>query len=125
MILDVLPVNVTHLNGNEECYWFNCPPQQVTRIKPVHEEDNFWTNAYNHIYLISWSSAIIFFILFSLIITLIKYWILKHKNKNTTYKSVLKNSALIYIISFVLSLVVLRMVYTAIVSMNEWIWARI
>ena len=125
MILDVLPVNVTHLNEKEECYWFNCPPKQVTRIKPVHEEDNFWTNAYNHIYLISWSTAIIHFILFSLIVTLIKYCILKHKNKITTYKSVLKSSALIYIIAFFLSLVVLRMTYTAIVSMNEWIWARI
>lgn len=127
MILDVLPMHVVPIKSDDKkkCYWFWCR-QKVAEIEPIKiPEDTYWAEAYNHIYLISWSSAIIFFIIISWISTLIKYLIIKHKDKNTTYKSVLKNSALIYIITWILSLVVLRMVYRVIESMNIGIWANV
>ena len=127
MILDILPMHVVPIKSDdeEECYWFWCR-QEVTEIEPVKiPEDTYWTKAYNHIYLISWASAIIFFIIVSWITTLIKYLILKHKDKNTTYKSILKNSAPIYIIVWMLSLVILWMVYRVIESMNIGIWANV
>ena len=122
------PVEIEEDNDSltqEECRWFWCDQYKVKGIQPVQlEEDNlFWTTAYDWIYVISCSSALIFFLIVSWITTWIKYLILNHKDKSVTYKSVLKSSVWTYILAFVFSLVVMWMVHSAIASMNEGIGA--
>ncbi len=72
--------------------------------------DYFWDHAYQKINTISVSSWILFFIIFYLIATYIKYSLKHSKDKSSTYKQILKDS-MILIISIGLSIIVASLVY--------------
>ena len=79
--------------------------------------DNIRYHAYHHIIPISVSSWILFFIVFYLITTYIKYNIKHSKDKSLTYKQVLKDSTII-IIAIDLSVIVALLAYNHIDWMN-------
>lgn len=79
-------------------------------VSGTEQIDYFWDHAYQRITPISISSWILFFIIFYLIATYIKYIIKHSKDKVLTYKQILKDS-MILIISIGLSIIVASLVY--------------
>lgn len=94
--------------------WFGHPGVKLTGIEHTK---NFWDYAYHRIIPISVSSWILFFIIFYLIATYIKYNIKHAKDKSLTYKQVLTDSTII-IIAIDLSIIVALLVYNHIDWMN-------
>ena len=108
-------------SGQLNYTWFGNANQLVrVGVSGTEHFDNidyFWDHAYHHIIPISVSSWILFFIIFYLITTYIKYNIKHSKDKSLTYKQVLKDSTII-IIAIDLSVIVALLAYNHIDWMN-------
>ena len=104
-------------SGQLNYTWFG-KAKQLVRVGVSGTEhfdniDYFWDHAYQKINTISVSSWILFFIIFYLIATYIKYSLKHSKDKSSTYKQVLKDK-LILVITTELSIIFATFVYSLI-----------